>query len=465
MPFDKTDYYLFNYEQMDQAIKLSQELNLRGKKYFIIVDETHNFADPKSNRTQKLVKLQTLVDPTYFVWTTGTPILKSAAELVSYLRCADPRFDRDAELRFRRIYQSSPGRAGEIFNHRMGLMMSFTVPKSRFIEGKPTVKELPVRLPPHIANRFLMSTVRSEMKEFIKERLDFYSGSMKEYRAIVDKWLLYHERKLETRAQKKAFDKYKTDIKVLSKNPDLMLTEIMASAKSYERSQLLPSLPPHERRAFRNALSTVKSLKLKVRGEALGQIIGKRRAECAEALGLYCKPEEIIKDSLSKTLFFSSAVQPILSLGKYLDDQGINSIRVYAGTNNQLSKMMHDFDTDPNIDACLATMKSLSEAVPVTSASTVCFLNRPFRDAQSQQTISRAFRLGQKFPVTVINVTLDTGDEPNVSSTTDDILRIVRDEISVLIGPEFIAYNDGETELLPIIDHAPVSQEFDIVDI
>ena len=457
-PLKKCEYYVFTYERLEEAIILASKLNAMKTRYFVIVDETHNFANDTSERTMRLDKLQNMNDNTYFIWTTGTPILKSAAELVTFLKASDPRFDNDAMKRFKRIYSASPGRAGEIFNHRLGQMMAVAVPQSAVLTSKPTVIELPVTLPPGLANRFLMSTIKIEMAEFIKGRLEYYAPKMKEYRQYVDKVFQNHEKSLKTRSEIKAFEQYKYDIKVISAHPDLMLNELMSRSKTYERRVLLPSLPPRERKYFKSVLSATKNIKLKVRGEALGTILSKRRSECATALGLYCKPEIIVKESLSKTLFFASSIEPIVTLGRDLEKKGLSPRLVYADTNSRLTEIITSFTHDPEVNPLLATMQSLSEAVPVLAASTIVFLNRPFRESQYSQAVARSMRMGQKFPVTVIEVTLDTGGEPNVSSTTDDILNMVREQINILIGPDFAGPDPDERQYKETID---ASKEMD----
>ena len=114
--------------------------------------------------------------------------------------------------------------------------------------------------------------------------------------------------------------------------------------------------------------------------------------------------------------------------------------------------MMRQFEKDPQINPVCATMQSLSEAVPVTAASTVVLLNRPWRQAMYEQVVARADRLGQIYPVTVYEPTLDTGGEPNVSSTTDDILGYVREAINAIVGPEFAGPDPGEREYQAVID-------------
>jgi hypothetical protein len=464
MPEKKTEYYIFNFEQINKAIELGKKIHAQGRKYFVIVDESHNFADWRSNRTQQLVKLQTLRDDVLFLWTSGSPILKSAAEMVSFLKCSDHRFDADAERRFKQIFTMSPGKAGEIFQHRLGQQMAFMVGKSAFSATKPVVKELPVRLPPALAHKFLMSTVREEMKEFIQKQLTMYKDNIKHYRKLVDFYMNYHENKLESRQDRQAFYTYQKNLKMIMRAPDLMMTDQMAACRTYERTKLYPSIPPINRSEFRNALSAVKNLKLKVRGEALGTILAKRRSECAAALGVFCKPDVIMKESLSKTLFFASSVLPVKVLSKHLTDQGFEPLMVYADTNADLTKNINRFTDDPNVNPICATMQSLSEAVPVIAASTVVLLNRPYRQATYDQVIARADRLGQIHPVTIIEVTLDTGGVPNVSSRTDEILAEVRELINSIVGADFAGPDPDEREYKQVIDASKESANLELED-
>jgi hypothetical protein len=446
MPYTDTEYYIFNYEQLDQAITLGKDLVRRGIRYFVIVDESHNFADYRSNRTQKLIQLQTLSDNIYFIWASGSPILKMGAELASFLKCSDKRYDDDADRRFRKIYTAAPGRANEIFNHRLGLMMAFLVPKSVVSPPKLTVKELPVKLPSALARKFLMTTVREEMRAFIEERLKFYKPLLSGYQKLVNEQLDYHERTLTTRPQRRMFDEYRKNLKLVMRNPDVKLVEPLAMMRNYERAKLIPSLHSSKRNDFRGALSAIKNIKMKVRGEALGTVLSKRRSECAAYLGLYCQPEVIMKESLSKTLFFASSVLPVKILGHHLQKEGFHPVMVFSDTNSQLTHLMNLFEQDPDVNPVIATMQSLSEAVPVIAASTVVLLNRPYRQAVWDQVVARAWRLGQVHDVTVLEVTLDTGGEPNVSSTADAILSDIRDAMREILGDTFAGPDPDERE-------------------
>jgi SNF2 family DNA or RNA helicase len=309
-----------------------------------------------------------------------------------------------------------------------------------------------------------MKTVRADMKVFIEERIKFYQKDMSNLKQTVNHWLEYHKANLTTKDEELSFNIYLKNLKTITKNPDLMLLQILEQTRRYERMYLLPSLPPMERKTFRSALSAIKNIKLKVRGEALGKVLAKRRSECTAALALYCRPEEIIKDSLSKTLFFASSVYPIEVLAKHLEKKGFHPARVYGDTNKDLTKIIDQFHTDPNLNPVCATMQSLSEAVPVTAASTVVLLNRPFRQAAYEQVVARADRMGQKYPVTVIEPTLNTGTEPNVSSRTDEILAEVRGLINELVGEEFSGPKIEDREYLDLINAAeedPILQRID----
>ena len=98
----------------------------------------------------------------------------------------------------------------------------------------------------------------------------------------------------------------------------------------------------------------------------------------------------------------------------------------------------------------ITTFKTLSEAVPLTEANTVIFLNLPFRSGTYDQAVKRANRIGQTKDVHLYEVTLDTGGEENISTRNLDILKWSEEQVSILMGDK-----KGEMEVVSklTIDH------------
>jgi hypothetical protein len=72
--------------------------------------------------------------------------------------------------------------------------------------------------------------------------------------------------------------------------------------------------------------------------------------------------------------------------------------------------------------------------VPLTAANQLLLLNQPFRSGIREQTVARAARLGQDLPVDVWDVLLDTGDLPNISTRSNDIMEWSQQQVASIIG-------------------------------
>lgn len=107
---------------------------------------------------------------------------------------------------------------------------------------------------------------------------------------------------------------------------------------------------------------------------------------------------------------------------------------VYGKTNNNLPSIISSFEEDSTLNPLIATYKSLSTAVPIVCANVVVLLDSPFRDHIVQQSISRLHRIGQKLQVYVYTCSLDTGDEPNISTRSFEILASVQKAVEEIIG-------------------------------
>jgi len=448
-------FYIFHYESMP---KLKDLLGMvSGKRIITIIDESHNFNEQKSQRTQQLVDFVLRSRCKHTLWASGTPVKALGYEMIPCLTTIDPFFDANTEDRFRKIYGKSVSKAVDILRNRIGLI-SFKVDKQEFTKKPPIEKSVKVTIPD--PSRFTLTQVRKDMADFISEQLKHYEKNFSLYERQYNDGVKYYASMKLTDQQKKELDTYRRNIAMIRKgyDPATMKNEVLF-CNNMERRNILPVLPQPMRNEFKNARSVVKYLALKVQGEALGRVLGKRRAECNAALIAHAGLPTIIDDAEKKTLIFTSFVDVAEQTKTYLEQQRYKVLIVHQGTNKNLASIIDQFGNDEDIAVCVATFQSLSTAVPVTMANNVILMNQPFRDFEREQAISRCDRIGQDKQVYVWNVLLDTGSEANISTRAADIVQWSREQVAAIMGTKVMDETAVSTESL---QNAPerVSLEF-----
>lgn len=432
------EYYIFHYESLDRAVELAMKLHAQGKRYFVIVDESHNFNTDEAQRTKNLVSLcrGSGKYPVYSVWASGSPIKAQGTEMIPLLRSIDNFFTDTVAKMFKKIYSVDADVARRMLAHRLG-NITFKVDKTSVVNTLQPAIKLQVKL--KNPTPYLTVTVQAEMKAFMEERFEFYKKDMDAYRRDFDECIAYHRRTLRTTQQIRAFDDYMYKInylKVQSQRGVRPDVKDLAYCKTYELSTLIPSLTPAYQKKFKASRSIVKSLVMKVQGEALGNILAKRRSECATALGKACQIENIINGAMAKTMVFTSYVKTLTAMMDHLKELGFTPSAVYGGTNKELDSIIDQFYKNDDINPIAATYKSLSTAVPVICANTIVMVDVPPRQYIYDQTVARIDRLGQVNPTFVYELYLDTGKESNISTSIGDILRWSAEMAAAYLGEE-----------------------------
>ncbi|BAW19143.1 putative DEAD-like helicase [Ralstonia phage RP31] len=441
-------YYVAHYEQLDRMVEFFKDPAFKGKKINIVLDESHNLNELKSMRTELFLQLCKIVDCQDVLWTSGTPIKAMGSEVIPILRSIDPFFDQEAEERFRAIFGLSSARGLDILAHRLGYM-TFKIDKQQIVGN--TVEKYRVDVTLKNGDDYTLANISKEMTKFVKERLDYYRANMKTYIENYQAGLRFYERTLKTSAEVKAFDEYVRTAKLLHTSYDPMVhkTEPIF-CNAYEKKFILPALPKELKESFKDSRSVYKYVKLKVQGEALGRILGKKRTQCnvdmLSAWDSYKVTDmqtgekfdttlvDIIENSIKKTVVFTSYVEVVDRCAEIIRDEGGFPLKVYGQTNGELPQIVSQFDKDKRSNPLIATLQSLSTAVPLIMANSVVFLNAPFRDHEYEQACSRVDRLGQTEVVQIWDVYLDTGKEPNISTRSLDIMAWSKSQVEAMLG-------------------------------
>jgi hypothetical protein len=423
-------WFIYHYEALDQAIVHAHTLT--HQRVVVILDESHNFNDIKSLRTQQFLELCTLSNPTDVVLASGTPIKAMGAEAIPLIRTVDPLFTPEVEVQFRKIWGANAERAYDILSNRLGII-SYRVPKGRFMKDKPV--ELTLKVSWQGCEKYTLENLGRLMREYIVERTAYYQQHRRAYEDFYERCMAIHAVKCTHPAQQQALRQYRTYVATMQSGFDARTMGDMATwCNTYEKTQILPNLPPALRSQFKDTKSVIKYVALKIRGECLGLILSKERAMCHVDMVQYLDLASIIDNSEKKTLIFTSYVSVVDEVYQRLTKQQYAPVRIYGDTNSQLSTILHGLEKDPDCNPAIATYHSLSTAVPCLWANTLVMLNSPFRAHEREQAIARAWRIGQDTTVYVISVVLDTGEEPNISTRSGDILEWSRSQVNQIMG-------------------------------
>ena len=425
-------WFIFHYEDLQKAVDLAYLA--KDKRSVILLDESHNFNDPSSNRTQLFLQLCEDTKCRNILFASGTPIKALGIEAVTLLKAIDPLFTKAVSERFVKIFGKSANKANDILAHRLGLV-SYKVAKTTFMDKEPIIEDKYIKL--KNGNEFTLPAVREVMRNFITERMQYYNSRKKQYEetyfGLIKK---YYEPTLKTDNQLKEYENYKNTINNFRRFGYDPITggDNAKFCNYYEREYIEPFIPEKLRKDFREAKTVVKYLELKVRGECLGRILYKERERCIAEIAKNVNYGDIIDGAEKKTLIFTTHVNVVDIASEVLVNEGYKPLKVYAETNSELVPMVKQYREDPDINPMVATYASLSTAVPLIMANTLIMLNSPFRHHEQDQAISRCNRLGQDKQVYVYRFFLDTEGIPNLSTRSEDIFEWSKQQVEQILG-------------------------------
>lgn len=438
-PYKGQRVLLAHYEALEKLIPEAKRLN---GKVTVVLDESHNFNELKSQRTNLFLELCKQTKSENIIWASGTPIKALGGESIPLLRSIDPLFTPDVEERFKKIFGVNAKRALDILRNRMGFI-NYRVEKSDVVDNKPTEIRIDVKIPN--GREYTLEAMRDKMTKYIAERTEYYKKNYKQYEDVYERCLKLFESQM-TAMDKEQYTLYKKCVQIVKETPDPRYTgDQMKFANRYEKERIMPKLSNADRKLFVGAKSVIKYVNLKVMGEALGNVLGKARTALHVEMIKQVNFTEIMKAAEKKTVIFTSYVEVVKECDRVLRQAGMEPMLVYGATNKSLASNVGAFDKDPNVNPLVATFPSLSTAVPLVMADQEIFLNVPFRDHELVQAKARIDRLGQDTPVKYVYVYLDTGKEPNISTRSKDILEWSREQVRSIMG---VDYNGDADEVL-----------------
>ena len=462
-------FMVCHFEALDKLV--SSLRNIPNARYTVVLDEAHNLNSYKSQRSTLFRELNKIVNPYFCLWMSGTPLKALGSETMTMFETIDKLFTPEVVKSFNSVFGISGVYAATVMANRLQLVKATIKAQGSSVEQ--FTYQSKVALPD--AWKYTLTTIREEMKKYIRERTAFYNEFreeyIEEYFESIEEFKVNLGSNFDTKMQI-ALDEYLAKTKELHNgyNPTSPVhKQYIIDCNYFEDKVIIPILSNKTKKIFRKAKSVYKYVELTIIGETLGNVIGRKRTECNKAIVEAMAKSftvlneesketyetnlgEVISDAEAKTLIFTDYVDVLKRCNEILTEEGFHPITIFGETTTTivLSNQVKQFKENSKINPLITTFKTLSEAVPLTEANTVIFLNLPFRSGTYDQAVKRANRIGQTKDVHLYEVTLDTGGEENISTRNLDILKWSEEQVSILMGDK-----KGEVEEVSklTIDH------------
>ena len=446
-------FMVCHFEALDKLVASLR--NIPNARYGIVLDEAHNLNSYKSQRSTLFRELNKIVNPYFCLWMSGTPLKALGNETMSMFETIDKLFTPEVVKSFNSVFGISGVYAASVMANRLQLVKATIKAQGSGVEQ--FTYQSKVALPD--AWKYTLTTIREEMKKYIRERTAFYNEFrdeyIEEYFEGIEEFKANLGSNFDTKMQI-ALDEYLAKTKELHNgyNPTSPVhKQYIIDCNYFEDKVIIPILSNKTKKIFRKAKSVYKYVELTIIGETLGNVIGRKRTECNKAIVEAMAKSftvvneesketyetnlgEVIRDAEAKTLIFTDYVDVLKRCNEILTEEGFHPITIFGETTTTigLSNQVKQFKENTKINPLITTFKTLSEAVPLTEANTVIFLNLPFRSGTYDQAVKRANRIGQTKDVHLYEVTLDTGNEENISTRNLDILKWSEEQVSILMG-------------------------------
>ena len=454
--FDINDHFIVcHYESLGKLNDYLKSIKIPNKKYAVVLDESHSLNSHNSERSIQFRELVSKIDPIFCLWMSGTPIKALGTETMTMFATIDRLFDKSVYKSFLKVFGISGVYAISVMAHRLQLVRSEIKTNGSGVEQYHKVK---VTL--QNGADYTLKTISNKMIDYVKERKEYYQKNAKKYEDdFFSSIEVYRSCVVKGRGDTGFFradlEDYLSKAKTLHNGyspTDPKHKQYVLECNYYEDKVIIPRLPNDVKKVFRKAKSVYKYVELTIMGEALGNILGKARSRCnadmvkqlvtdakviSEDGEIYqSNLPDLILNAQAKTIIFTDYVEVVKETEYQLKLKGFKPISIFGETTsgNGLALQTKIFKEDSEINPLITTYKTLSEAVPLTEANRVIFLNLPFRSGTYEQAVKRANRIGQTLDVDLFEVTLDTGEEPNISTRNEDILKWSEEQVALILG-------------------------------
>ncbi len=154
-----------------------------------------------------------------------------------------------------------------------------------------------------------------------------------------------------------------------------------------------------------------------------------------------------------KVLIFSQYAEMCRLIDRYLREQGIPALYLDGQTRNR-QELVRSFQADPTLKVFVLSLRAAGFGITLTAASSVMHFDRWWNPAVENQATDRAYRIGQKRSVQVVQFqTADTIEE-KIDKLLTSKAQLFGDVIETDIGSKSISRD----ELLDLFTFSPLQE-------
>jgi superfamily II DNA or RNA helicase len=430
------DYFIIYKENLrsGEYDPLINAISKNGKEPVkIIVDESHNYNESKSQQSQGLIQLGSHPFVSDVLFMSGTPIKAQGRETFVLFKVIDKYFDNYVQDDFNKMYGRDNAFLNEMLAHRLG-RIKYTITSVNGMGKPPEPITWPVSFPG--AEKYTLNSIRAEMMDFIQERVSFYHKVMPQYLQDWYKFVDNYRGWIRGDALEEAeLKQYVDTVEYFRKFGYNNFTDADKSKFCRKvETKIENELRGDDLKYFRNIKSAVKYLSLKIRGEALGRVLSRARMDAVRDTIQHAKLPELINAVKKKTVIYTSYIETVNELVAYFASIGMKALAVHGENSKDIDKIVTQFRDDKDVQVLITTYNTLKEGYPLTMANQIICMNAPFRSYEMKQTIARIYRNGQDTECFVYLLDLDTGNEENITSRSIDIMEWSKEQVDVLLG-------------------------------
>lgn len=437
---DNYDYYIVHYESMigprfaylrnwmRDYVKVNKE------QFKLILDESQNFNEITAKQTQNLIELADLKVFSDALPVSGTPFKAQGSEVFPMLCLFDLHFDAIAREFFKASYGRNRPSMLSLLSNRIG-RSKFSIPELKGMGDPPAIEIVKVKVPN--SDKYTLDAIKLEMQVYIQERFAFYEEQMPQYLAFFNETVQDYEYSVAKRPKELAdVKRYKEIVKRFRTQGYSSFTDAQDSAFCKRVEEEIESgLKGKDLSDFRNIKSAVKYLGLKLRGEALGNVLGRARINAIKETIEHANIEQYINDVEKKTVIFTSYVDVLKLCDEYLTKKGFTGITVYGENSKDRDAAIKRFAEDPKVNPLTAVFESLKEGYPLLMANQELLLNAPWRDYELKQVQARIWRHGQDAAQCFFRMfDMDTGEKVNITTRSLNVMEWSKEQVDALMG-------------------------------